>query len=768
MAARLGVEAAAYRTAPLGTALNGRLGRWADWLAAVLVAFTLMAIWLVSGVPVGDMARFVAFEALYVLLPGCLLHVSLSPAREGWLPPGGWLRTLAIGWPLGYALEIGAFALTAALHVRGLFALLPLVALAALGPWVVRRRRRSRSAAGYGRATLCERLLGGGRDRGAETLLAGGALAIALLLLAFRYFAIYPLPEHARSVFYFLDNVDYVSFAAEALHHWPITEPFLAGHPFRYYTGLFMHIAAVKQVMGVSLALTVFRLLPATLILVAALQFWCLGGLLGRSRWAGPLTVALLIAIENLKLFPTHTKVFGVALFSEFAWSPSYGFGVVFFLGLLTLMQTSFLGMNTAGVQDQSHQEYEPMATDSHAQPLGGWIQPGAVGSLAMLAVLVLGGSAMKAPAVATFVGGLGLFWLWQFATSKRVDRLLSLCLALSLACFGAIYLLMLSGSSGPASTLTELAPLHFLKYTVFASTLLSHPGLAPLLGAAVVMGVWKLLPVLGAVWPFRPRESPALRREGWSPYVGLALATFAVGFTVYVLMGSPDDNEIYFVWYGYIAVIPVVASSLVCLWREWRPTLRPARRGVRVAVWGVLLLGGLGCAESIALAVPQTWRTIRDKQAVPPDSKSHPGMTAALYRGLVWVRNHTNICDVLAVNTHQVTSSGSADPRPDSEYFYYSAFAERRVLLESWIITSAGERGEQPYPALYALNSAATLQGNPAAVRKIARKGVSYILVDKSHGGDVREPSSVSRLVFSNSALDVYRVTAPVGAHGC
>jgi hypothetical protein len=780
----------------------GGIGRWARYLAVALVALTLLGVWSISGVSIGDISRFVAYEALYVLLPGCLLYLLLSPR------PGGMLRILALGWPLGYALEIGGFALTAALHVRGAFALLPLAAALTIGPCIAYRRRRARaapterSAAHDGRA--------GAGEWGAQSLVAAGAIAIALVLLAFRFFATYPLPEHARSVFYFLDNVEYVSIAADALHHWPIAEPFLAGHPFRYYTGAYMHIAAVKQVMGVPLAVSVFRLLPATLILVAALQFWCLGGLLSRSRWAGPVTVALLIVVENVKLYPTHTKMFGVALFSEFTWSPSYGFGVVFFLGLLILLGVRFLDMSAASASWRS-----TSAT---------WVRPEAVGALVLLGALVLGGGAMKTPAVVTFLGGLSLFWLWRLLTGG-LDRLLSLALALSFACVGAIYLLMLSGSNTPTSGETELAPLSFLKYTVLASTLNAHPGLAPLLGAMVVMGLWKILPVAGAVWPL-------WRRGMWSPYVGFALAIFVVGSAAYVLVGSPNDNETYFIWFGYIAVIPIAAVSaryvwgdtprgarraiirtcalafvfglaiagstqaltssatlagarrvvwylgtlgLACgaiAWWSWglerHLTHMAASRGARVSMCGVLLLVVLGCAESVTLAVPQTRRTLLDRQAVPRDSRGHPGMTAALYRGLVWVREHTDACDMLAANTHTLVPTNGTSVKVDSGYFYYSAFTERRVIMEGWASTAKGQHGEQPYPALYALNHAATSRGDPAAVRALARKGVSYILIDKTHGGDVREPASVSRMVFDDSALDVYRLTVPVGPHAC
>jgi hypothetical protein len=818
MATRLGVAEAAH-PAPLGTALAGQIGRWAGYLAALLIASTLIAIWLISGVSIGEISRFVLFEALYVLSPGCLLYVLLSPT------PGGRLRTIAIGWPLGYALEIGAFALTAALHARGVFAFLPLLAAAAIGPGVLYRRRRARAGTARGDTVPRSGLLGAG-DWGVKPLLGGFAIAIALVLLAFRFFATYPLPEHAGSVFYFVDNVWDVSLAAEALHHWPIVEPYLAGHPLRYYIGVFVHVAAIKQVTGVPIATVIFRLLPATATLVAMLQFWCLGGMLGRSQWAGsagrsawagwagPITVALLILVENMKLYPTHTKVFGVALFSEFTWSPTYGFGVIFLLGLLILLGAQILGTGETG---------------SPARPTAaGSMPPGAVGSLVMLGILVLGAGAVKSTAVATFLGGLGLFWLWRVARGQ-IDRLLTHCLIVSLACAAAMYFLLLAGAGGPAATELELAPLDFLKYTVFGSTLASHPGLAPLLCVAVVMFLWKLLPVAAAVWPLRGRRAR-------SPYVSLALAVFAVGFLLYTMLGSVLDNEAYFVWYGYIALIPVAAVALMVVWGElpgdaqrtivracalaltlglaitgatlllrangvlsgarglswylwyggalalagglvvlWSLRFerhlapRLSSRGARAGALCVLLLAVLGCAESIALAVPDTWRTMLDRQAVPRDSPSHPGMTAALYRGLTWVREHTASCDILAVSTPEVRAAAAAAAKADSGYFYYSAFTEREVFFESWVMASQGQHREQPYPALYALNDEATQRGSPAAVRELARRGVSYILIDKSHGAHARELPSVSRLVFSNSALDVYRLRVPPGtAHGC
>ena len=128
--------------------------------------------------------------------------------------------------------------------------------------------------------------------------------------------------------------------------------------------------------------------------------------------------------------------------------------------------------------------------------------------------------------------------------------------------------------------------------------------------------------------------------------------------------------------------------------------------------------------------------------------------MTAPLYAGLLWVRAHTTPCDVLAVNNHYDDAA-----HDESVYFYYSAFTERRVFLESWRYTAGGQTGGLPYPGRFALNQRAVAQANPEALRELARRGVSYVLIDKTHLGGPQEPASVSKLVFSNSALDVYRL---------
>jgi hypothetical protein len=770
----------------------------------LLLAVTVLATWLLSGVVLDEAARFLAFELLYVLLPGCILYVLLSPN------PGGRLRVLAIGWPCGYAIEVGVFAATAAIHARGLFTLLPLAAVVAGAPFMIAARGRERLDA-LPRGTREGSGARGGGDRQGEAMAVTVFLSAGLVLLALMTFASYPLPAHAHSVFYSPDNIDDISYAAEARHHWPITLPWLIGVPAHYYTAVFIHFAAVNQVTGVPISTVVLRLFPAMAIIVISLQLWSLCRSLGNSRWIAPIAVALLLIVEDLNLDFTRPGAFAGEVFNVIPLSPTFALGIVFFLGLLALAQ-SWLTDTEAVVEPRR----------------GLWagaLPRGSVGLLVLLGILVLGGGASKTSAVADFIGGLSLFWLWRVVRGES-SRLLSYGLVLSAGCFLVIYLLMLKGG-----TVSGLAvhPLDFVHYSVFGPSftaatdatwphLLGHSfiWLASLLGAAAGMILFILVPILGASWPL-------LMPRAISPFTLLCFAIFASSLIASVMLSFPGNAEFYFLIYGYIALVPIAGNGLVELWKtiplearrkvvfvcaavlmaglaageSSRAMSGSARASWYVwyaAAYGVVacviamaalnlrrsvaagatsramglfvccvpLLVTLGLVQPLMQATSTAWGTVFHERISLEDSGKHRGMTTALYDGLIWVRDHTTPCDVLAVNNHYTYASHKNFTSAFSHYDYYSAFTERRVLLESWYVSPGRVRGSSPYPARLALNDLAVVHGSAAALREIARDGVDYVLIDKTHGDGAPESPSVSRLVFENSALRVYRLLTP------
>jgi hypothetical protein len=259
-------------------------------------------------------------------------------------------------------------------------------------------------------------------------------------------------------------------------------------------------------------------------------------------------------------------------------------------------------------------------------------------------------------------------------------------------------------------------------------------------------LGLWR-------VWQDTP---PSVRRRLLSACaallaLGLAIAGITPGLA---LTGRAADA-----WYAlaYGLVVAGIAFTIVRLRRRYASTI--SSRVGRTVACAIPLLVVLGLVKPTALVASGAWKTITHQRIAPANSSRSYGLTSALYAGLIWVRDHTNPCDVLAVSNHY-SAPGGKEP----DYVYYSAFTERRIFLESWNYTPRGALGGEPFPRRLALNNLA-VSGSPMALRELARDGVSYVLIDKSHGGGAPEPPSVSRLVFENSALDVYRLHVPRGA---
>jgi len=781
----------------LPSRLSERVGNsTARMLGAAIVAVTALAIWLLSGVTLATVVRFVAFECLFVVMPGCVLVALL------WRDRVGWWRTVAIGWPLGYVIAIGAYALSAAIHARQLFVLLPVLVLSVAVVRVLFDRAR------YG--SWCFNLIGSRhstptdeRDRRIALLTTALAVSVALVFLALSVYVTQPLPERASSVAYLPDTVFDITLAANARHHWPITEPFVAGAQLHYYTGVFIYAAAINQVTHIPIATIFLRLIHPGIIVLVSLQLMLLAGRRGESIWTGPIAAILFLLVGELTLDETWFEAPYPTLTKLVADSPSYGLGIPLFLALLLVMRRQLTAEDDDGANG---------STVTRRQRIGAGL---------VFTALLVGLSATKTPAAVDLLGGLALYSIWRYLTFRHA-RMLIAYLALTIAVVIIIYFTMIAG--GASSTL-YVSPFNYLYNTIFAGTF-ELPPIAMHVAVPAAGMAWCLLfcaPLSAGGWLL-------LRRSDSVPMAGLMFSIFVCSLGGYLLLAAPYNGQFYFMVYGYIAMLPLAAIGLTRIWSDLD------RRGRRRMGWAclialvfglvlaassslmVVLAGAGGLTESVGrnlvawltwyaiayglVAVTLLWMSIRMSRSLAPaircravpiavclipplttlgavralssggselvntilqrrqvevDSASHRGITAALYRGLIWVSDHTSPCTVIAVNNHYSDAT-----MKDSRYFYYSAFTERSVYLESWGFTANGEYGQKPFPRRLALNDAATIAGSASSLRRLQREGVSYILIDKTHGPDTREPAGLARLVFRNGALDVYRLIAP------
>ena len=780
------------------------------------VSATVLTLWLLAGVRIDEIARFVPYELAFVFLPGwCVYRALVRDVSR--------LRQIVLGWSLGYLLEIFGFFITAQLDIRALFYAYPALVLTPIGLLSWRRQRRSTEGAGSNARPAL--------SLSPTPIWVGVALFVLLLIyVGVVAWTQNPLPRQLGSATYQEDTVFTISIAAEALHHWPVTLPMVAGQPLHYHLFAYMHMAAISQVTGIDLSIVVMRLYEVPLLLLFALQLFLAGRRIGRSALVGLVAVALVLFFGELDAAWSGTRfLFDDYFFYWLLSSHTFLLGLVFFMPALLILS----------------ELVTPGAVARHSR-LSLWI---------LVALFFVGCVGAKSYGLVVLGAGLAVFLVLQLYRERRLSRpgLLALAilgvvdivaniLVFKWSAGGAheaalrtvekmdgaeslvAYLKPVWGLSSTPATLgvpyatfgllgiplvgiglftrykkrrltasealflsvfiAALPPLFLLDQSGFSQLFLVFFGLVP--GLIVAASGYVLF------WQSQTRRSLVV---GAVTLLVVAVATLMVGTVLEV--PRTLQLELMLFWLvivaalasfgrarGLVAVATVGAvGSLVIVTPLWRladfPTWRAAA-AIVVAAAAItivlLLLRRSGSARGLTTAVvagclvfgllntPLDWVPYLVERAEankPLYDNEYRGLTGGLFQGLQWVRAHTRTSDVLAVNNHSLYPDNH-----DSKYFYYSAFAERRVVLESWDYTAQAaasglfslDTAHTPFFRRLTLSNLAFGVGDQNALRTLAlHYGVDYLIVDKVH----RDPSPLLaqkvKQVYSNGDIDIY-----------
>jgi hypothetical protein len=246
----------------------------------------------------------------------------------------------------------------------------------------------------------------------------------------------------------------------------------------------------------------------------------------------------------------------------------------------------------------------------------------------------------------------------------------------------------------------------------------------------------------------------------------GRRLSLALAGATALALIATSLGFE---VEHGQYSLVSDAALALACVLFLVAVLARFAWR-TRPAVALVIVLGLVsagGISRALTVAGPPVLR-LRSGQSQYTDF-GH-GLTRSLFRALVWVRKHTPPESVVAVNNHELYTVYSGRALFAPAYYYYSAFAERRVFLEGWLYSQrAFDLGETrvlfrrsiPFPARLRLNTRVFGAGDAFALCTLERQfGVRYLLVDRVHAAPTPLLVQLGQKVYGGGSVIVYRTT--------
>ncbi len=679
-------------------------------LAFALGLFGLMALRAVSNeASTAEVLAYGLFLAAYVVLPGWLAYRLLGA------PDDDWLMALGMGWMLGHVIQLGSYLALKCVGASGLYAYFPIVLLplAALG---LGRARPSAQRA---------------PPRPGHVVLLFGILALAVgrtPILPYWWLAGWP------------DFLFHVGNAAELKHHWPLSDPRLAGEALNYHFFSYAFPAGASQVTGIPVAALMQRLAASALPVLLGLQVFNAGRAYGRSAAAGLLGAALVVLHADVAA--TLLPLLGLGKFSG-------GFNSYLDVGIYGSLSTA-LGLAS----------FASLAIALRRWLTGARPDPRSLGLAAALAAAASGVKGSVMPVVLAALGGL---LAWTGLVRRRPSgRALAATLLLGLAA-APMTLYLALGPGSYASGMFVIEPLQAMSSSAFYKEIAARlpapdawltPLVAPLwmlgyLGVGALAGLFLL-------WRERRRLDDAQR---W-----LALV-FAAGLAPSLLLTAPGHSQIFFLYNGQLALTVLGGAWLAS---QARPR---TRRGVVLAlallVLALPMLGG--AAWEIGARVERDW-SFRPRAAV---------LEADYAEGLRWIRETTAPTDLF------VTQHG---------FILVSAFGERRVFYETDYFTAAAHARRAPgnrYGSRTRKKETEPFAGRERAFRRFlsgpgledvralrafaSDAGESYLVVDDvttlvgigwGHYR-VQAPPRPDRFeanplllpVFSNRALRIYRV---------
>lgn len=669
---------------------EGVRGREGAWLAATTVVVgAAIAVWLSWGVPVGHVLRYLLFLGVWVVVPGVAAWQLVSGKDRLSLDHA------CIGIPFGYALLVLGFVVAAEAGLRSIAPYVsPVVGLLAVTACVARR------SPSFPRDLLRPDV------RAIDIWLTTAIAVVAMVLMAFRFFPAYPLPENLPpgGADYQLDISWHIGNAAALKEFWPPEDPRMIGTPLRYYLGAHILDAVASTVTGIPTSTFVLRLDVMVYLSLAVLQLYWLGRECSGKAAAGVAAAAIAFLAGDVSILHRSTRSLYFNLFvADLYLSPTFALGLITFVPIL-VEAGRWLSGRTGG-----------------ARP---------VFATAVLLVALCWAKVPALPVVIAACAGMGA---WEVVFRRRAPQRALVFTAVSssslLVCW---HWVVMPGGGGylqldPLATLTR-AP----AWTWWSSSL--PPPLAAL-GVFVGHAPLALAGFIAFV---------AARRWIRDPFDAWIVLTASAGAGAVLLLDGAGAGQLWFWFYGLAAFSAGAGAGLLWIFERMR-----GLRAGRLVLAGTAVIALVAMSSFFVESLPG-FRMSRGTSARPPGP-----LTADLADALRWVRANTPPDAILAIN--------------HDAHLFGSALAERRFMLENdyfmpeaylWRF-SKGKQGRRPDQERRELMRRIFQKADADAIRKARdRFGVTVLLVDK-RVAEARAslPDDATELVFENSVMSVHRV---------
>ncbi len=702
---------------------------WRHLLSSMLVITLGVCIILqMLGVQLHDVARYVLYICVVVFAPGVALLHGLTREKSNLL------RLICVGAGLGYCLEGLVFIVLSALHLREAWALYPTIGIVSILRLLW-----------YWRRAACRTCIIIQDNPSVIWIKAVSIGVIAIIYITGNaYLGVFSYGSIVAP-----DLLLHLSTAAEIKHHWPVTDPRLAGFPFSYHYLTHIHIAAASLITGINLKELLFQLYLLPLLILVALNTFLITNVFTRSSSIHLLALAMVFfsGIVSLALFSViNFSAFfsegplpplpplgdpwisaGSSIFS--GGSPSLIYGFVLFLPLVfetvTVINKGFCPKRDTII----------------------------------IGLLVAGCMLAKGSFMPVFVTGLMLAAIWLRMLGNKQWLNAIKIVGLSLALCIPIYFLFFNQYWHSGSPQPQVVPFAIVKETdiwakfepvlrsIWASGGIkntidyTYRGIA-LLFASIIIAIYFFVSygthLLGIGFYFY--------RHGWKMPSNIIVLICLVlgGFLPSYLIALIDDNQMHFFTSVYPVLCIIGALGLGQL--IFNANAKASRLILQVSAISMLFI-------SIMNSLYPLWVCHKKNIDAGAMIRSAEFLKSSdVYAAQRWIESNTSTNAVIAVNLF-------ADEAPElSRRCDYSAFAERRMFLEG----DHSQRGRDPNELFFRRKLLVDVfrNGNVSSLKLLREQyKVTHLVVDNSDGVSVKLPDEALTPIFKNGTVKIYSI---------
>ena len=507
-----------------------------------------------------------------------------------------------------------------------------------------------------------------------------------------------PLPGGDSSLIYYIDQPWHLGNIAEIKNHWYPQDPRLAGYPFHYHIFAYVFTAFIANVTGIPVSVLFFRLSTYFLLslLFAAVYF-------AGSRWFNRRAVGVLNIITffflGTALLSYPFNIFLINLFT----SPTFLLASIFTLFLIIEIRA--------------------------------YLHKGDASHLLISLLLVIGVSGTKGSFFPIIFAGLLACWGYGLVTKQKQARL-NILLASSILLFTGVFAYIFKGMGSEG---IQVVPFEVIRYTRLFEIFTTFFGVYH-----ENWLVWILVPIfLLCFFSFRALAFVQLVKKLLLsiPHLkfdrlfmaGVITASFIPGF----LLSYRGRSEYFYLFVGYICLNLVAAEYLYEVYTR--------HKGKLLKVLLLILL---------LLSIGDTLMSIQQLHQIIPEleAATYKPLTPSLYEGLTFLRENTDKDAIIASYRSFIYSEDN--PR----FFYYSAFSERRMVIEGWQYMSKVRQGEaqRRYADMATLY---TTQDAIVAAQILDKYSVDYLILETAISQKLNFNGSQLLIPrFQNNEVEIYQ----------